>query len=247
MNGIRILLLMLLVFPCGQVLAEAGITLVTSAPTEDGGQTYTLTIKILMLMTALTFLPALMMMMTSFARIAIVLSIMRQAMGTPQTPSNQIILGLSLFLTFFIMAPVFDRAYNESLQPYLDDKITDQEALEKAKAPFRDFMMAQTRESDLALFANIAGLENIESPDDIPFSLLVPAFITSELKTAFQIGFLIFVPFIVIDLVVASVLMSMGMMMLSPMLIALPFKLMLFVLVDGWSLIISSLAASFAV
>lgn len=247
MNILRILLLTLLLFPCGQVLAEAGITLVTSSPTADGGQTYTLTIKILMLMTVLTFLPAMMMMMTSFARIAIVLSIMRQAMGTPQTPSNQIIIGLALFLTFFIMAPVFDRVYNESLQPYLDDKISDQVALEKAEMPFRDFMMAQTRESDLALFVNIAGLEEIESPNDVPFTVLVPAFITSELKTAFQIGFLIFVPFVVIDLVVASVLMSMGMMMLSPMLIALPFKLMLFVLVDGWSLIISSLAASFAV
>jgi flagellar biosynthetic protein FliP len=246
-SWVRILIFTLLLFPCGQVLAEAGITLVTSSPTADGGQTYTLTIKILMLMTVLTFLPALLLMMTSFARIAIVLSIMRQAMGTPQTPSNQIIIGLSLFLTFFIMAPVFDRTYNESLKPYLDDKISDQEALEKAEAPFRDFMMAQTRESDLSLFANIAGLEEIESPDDVPFTVLVPAFITSELKTAFQIGFLIFVPFVVIDLVVASVLMSMGMMMLSPMLIALPFKLMLFVLVDGWSLIISSLAASFAV
>lgn len=247
MNSFRLLLLLLLLFPFGQVFAEAGLTMVTSAPTQDGGQTYTLTIKILMLMTVLTFLPALMMMMTSFARIAIVLSILRQAMGTPQTPSNQIIIGLTLFLTFFIMAPVFDRTYNESIQPYLDDKITDQEALARAEIPFRDFMLAQTREGDLAMFANIAGLEEIASPDEVPFSLLVPAFVTSELKTAFQIGFLIFVPFVVIDLVVASVLMSMGMMMLSPMLIALPFKLMLFVLVDGWSLIITSLAASFSV
>ena len=247
LNLARISILFLLLFSFGEVFAEAGITLVTSAPTEDGGQTYTLTIKILMLMTALTFLPAMMMMMTSFARIAIVLSILRQAMGTPQTPSNQIIIGLTLFLTFFIMAPVFDRTYNESLEPYLNDKISDEEALKRAQIPFRDFMMAQTRESDLELFASISGIEDIESPDDVPFSMLVPAFVTSELKTAFQIGFLIFIPFVVIDLVVASVLMSMGMMMLSPMLIALPFKLMLFVLVDGWALIISSLTASFAV
>ena len=197
-------------------------------------------------MTLLTFLPAIVMMMTSFTRIVIVLTILKQALGTQQVPSGQIILGLSLFLSLFIMMPVLERTWNDAVSPYLDEKISGEVALQKAQAPIRTFMMAQTRESDLALFSGFANKEKFEKPEDVPMSILVPAFVTSELKTAFQIGFLIFVPFVVIDLVVASVLMSMGMMMLSPMLISMPFKLMLFVLVDGWSLIMSTLVASFS-
>lgn len=231
----------------GSAGAEQNLTLVTSSPTASGGQEYSVTLKILFLMTALTFIPAAVMMMTSFTRIIIVLSILRTALGTQQVPSSQIILGLALFLSMFIMMPVLEKSYNEAVEPYMNEKISGEVALEKVKGPIRLFMMEQTRESDLALFAGFANKEVFEKPDDIPFSILVPAFVTSELKTAFQIGFLIFVPFVVIDLVVASVLMSMGMMMLSPMLISMPFKLMLFVLVDGWSLIMGTLVASFAV
>ncbi len=228
-------------------LAEPGVQAVTAVAGADGEQTYSVTIRILLLMTALTFLPSAVIMMSAFARIVIVLSILRQALGTPTNPSTPIINGLALFLTLFVMAPVIERANTDALQPYLQEEISGEVALERAKAPFRSFMLAQTRGSDLALFAGLAGQEGYDDPDSVPFSTLVPAFVTSELKTAFQIGFMIFIPFVVIDLVVASVLMSMGMMMLSPMLISLPFKLMLFVLVDGWSLLISTLAASFAV
>lgn len=227
--------------------AEPGIQAVTASKNADGTQTYSVTIRILMLMTALTFLPAAILMMTSFARIVIVLSILRQALGTPQTPSTQIIVGLSLFLSFFVMSPVLDKTYNDALKPYLNDQITGEKALERAQKPFKAFMLAQTREADLALFSGLAGKQQEKAPDKVSFTTLIPAFIISELKTAFQIGFLIFIPFVVIDLVVASVLMSMGMIMLSPMLISLPFKLMLFVLVDGWSMIVRTLAASFAI
>lgn len=243
----RVLLLALLSLVSLTAYAEPNLTLVTSAPTASGGQEYSVTLKILFLMTALTFIPAVVMMMTSFTRIAIVLSILRTALGTQQVPSAQIILGLSLFLSLFIMMPVLERSYTDAVGPYLDEKISAEVALEKVKAPIHTFMLEQTRESDLALFSGFANTEGFENPEDIPFSILVPSFVTSELKTAFQIGFLIFVPFVVIDLVVASVLMSMGMMMLSPMLISMPFKLMLFVLVDGWSLIMSTLVASFAI
>ncbi len=230
------------------VLAESGLTLMTTKPTAEGGQTYSVTLQILMLMTALTFLPTALLMMTSFARIAIVLAILRQALGTPTTPSTQIIIGLSLFLTFFIMSPVLEGAYHDGVKPYMDEKIAADVAIERAVKPFHGFMLSQTRESDLALFYNLSGRdEALESPDKVPMSVLIPSFITSELKTAFQIGFLIFIPFVVIDLVVASTLMSMGMMMLSPMLISLPFKIMLFVLVDGWTMLMSTLASSFAV
>ncbi len=243
----KIFFLISLLFLSTAVLAEQNLTLVTSSPTATGGQEYSVTIKILFLMTALTFIPAAVMMMTSFTRIAIVLSILRTAIGTQQVPSAQIILGLSLFLSMFIMMPVIEKTYIDAIEPYLDEKISAEVALEKVKAPIHTFMMEQTRESDLALFSGFANIERFEKPEDIPMSILVPAFVTSELKTAFQIGFLIFVPFVVIDLVVASVLMSMGMMMLSPMLISMPFKLMLFVLVDGWSLIMSTLVSSFAI
>jgi flagellar biosynthetic protein FliP len=185
--------------------------------------------------------------MTSFTRIVIVLSILRQALGTAQTPSNQILIGLALFLTFFIMGPVLSEVYETALQPYLADEMSAQAAFAAAEIPVREFMLAQTRDDDLALFARISGQEGFEHEADVPFTLLMPAFATSELKTAFQIGFLLFIPFLVIDLVVASVLMSMGMMMLSPLIISLPFKIMLFVLVDGWALVLGTLATSFYV
>ncbi|MCI0668647.1 MAG: flagellar type III secretion system pore protein FliP [Methylococcaceae bacterium] len=225
--------------------AAPGIDALTVTGNQSGGQTYTVTIQILALMTLLTILPAMLFTMTAFTRVMIVLALLRQALGTAQTPSNQILLGLSLFLTIFIMLPVFDRVNEEAVQPYLNEQIDAKAALEKASVPFRSFMLRQTRETDLELFLRISGKEEIEAPEAVPFSVLLPAFVTSELKTAFQIGFLIFLPFLVIDLVVASVLMSMGMMMLSPLIISLPFKLMLFVLADGWTLIIEMLAASF--
>jgi flagellar biosynthetic protein FliP len=210
-----------------------------------GTQTYTLSIQILLLMTAFTLLPAALMMMTAFTRIIIVLAILRQALGLVQTPSSQTMLGLALFLTFFVMAPVFNKINSEALQPYLNDKLSFQDAAITASGPLRKFMLKQTRESDLALFAKISGNGNAKTLEEIPFPVLVPAFVTSELKTAFQFGFLLFIPFLIIDLVVASVLMSMGMMMLSPMIISLPFKIMLFVLVDGWNIVMGTLASSF--
>ncbi|ESS73341.1 flagellar biosynthetic protein FliP [Methyloglobulus morosus KoM1] len=229
------------------VFAAAGIQAVTVTTNAQGGQTYSVTLQILALMTALTVLPALLLTMTSFTRIVIVLSLLRQALGTGQAPSNQVLLGLSLFLTIFIMMPVFDKVNTDAVQPYLEEKIDVTTAMEKASGPFRQFMLKQTRESDLEMFIRISGNAELESAADVPFSLLMSAFVTSELKTAFQIGFLIFLPFLIIDLVVASVLMSMGMMMLSPMIVSLPFKIMLFVLADGWSLIMEMLAASFYV
>ena len=225
-------------------LSMPAITLSTDA---EGQQTYSVSLQILLLMSALSFIPAFVMMMTSFTRIIIVFAILRQALGLQQTPSSQILIGLALFLTLFIMAPVFERVNETALQPYLSEEMAPQQALEAASIPMRDFMLAQTRETDLELFVRLAKRTDLASPDDVPFHILVPAFVTSELKTAFQIGFMIFIPFLVIDLVVASVLMAMGMMMLSPLIISLPFKIMLFVLVDGWALIIGTLAASFAV
>ncbi|NNC65944.1 MAG: flagellar type III secretion system pore protein FliP [Gammaproteobacteria bacterium] len=211
-----------------------------------GGQTLSLSVQVLAFMTALTLLPALLLSMTSFTRIIIVLAILRQALGTPQTPPNQVLVGLALFLTMFVMAPVMTTAYNSAVEPYLAGEQQALQAAQLAFDPVREFMLSQMRESDLALFAGLSGHEDVDSPAELPISVLVPTFITSELKTAFQIGFLVFIPFLVIDLVVASVLMSMGMMMLSPMLISLPFKIMLFVMVDGWSLLLGTLASSFA-
>lgn len=225
--------------------AEATIPLLSVEPNSSGGTEYSVTIQILMLMTLLTLLPAALITMTSFTRILVVLAILRQALGTAQTPSNQILLGLSLFLTLFIMSPVLEQAYDTALKPYMEETMEFDEALANATIPFREFMLNQTREADLVMFAELGGYDGFETDDDIPLKVLLPSFLTSELKTAFQIGFLIFIPFLVIDLVVASVLMSMGMMMLSPMLISLPFKIMLFVLIDGWSLIVGTLAASF--
>jgi len=222
-----------------------GIPALSVITQEDGSQNYTVSIQILMLMTMLTVLPALLMMMTSFTRILVVFAILRQALGLQQTPSNQILLGLALFLSLFIMAPVLQQINETALQPYLGEQMSAGQALEQAELPVRNFMMAQTRESDLSLFLDIADVQEVGAPEDIPFTVLVPAFVTSELKTAFQIGFMLFIPFLVIDLVVASVLMAMGMMMLSPIIISLPFKIMLFVLVDGWAMVIGTLAASF--
>ncbi len=242
---IRLLVTLSILFIPMLAQAAPGIPAVTLTTGADGGQNYTVTLQILALMTILTLLPAALMMMTSFTRIIIVLSILRQAMGVQSTPSNQVLIGLSLFLTFFIMHPVFDNAYQNGVKPYMDGEIEVLDAIDRASGPFKDFMLAQTRESDIELFASIAGHGEINNAKEVPFSILLPSFVTSELKTAFQIGFLIFIPFLIIDLVVASVLMAMGMMMLSPMLISLPFKLMLFVLIDGWALLMGTLASSF--
>lgn len=248
-NKLRIATVLLIVGLCWPMTtwAAPGLEALTVTTNGKGGQTYSVTIQVLALMTVLTLLPAMLFAMTSFTRVMIVLALLRQAIGTQQTPSNQILLGLSLFLTLFIMMPVFERVNQEAVKPYLEEQINIMTAFEKAVVPFRKFMLKQTRETDLQMFARISGHEQFAAPDDVPLTLLLPAFVTSELKTAFQIGFLIFLPFLVIDLVVASVLMSMGMMMLSPLIISLPFKIMLFVLADGWSLIIETLAASFYV
>ncbi|GAA4348543.1 flagellar type III secretion system pore protein FliP [Variovorax defluvii] len=222
-----------------------GLPGLTSTPGPGGSQTWSLSVQTLVLLTSLTFLPALLLSMTSFTRILIVLGLLRTALGTQSAPPNQILVGLSLFLTFFVMAPVFDKAYDEAYKPLSENKISAERALELGVAPFKTFMLRQTRENDLALFAKLAKAPAMEGPEDVPLRILLPSFVISELKTAFQIGFTIFIPFLIIDLVVASVLMSMGMMMVPPASIALPFKLMLFVMADGWQLLIGALAQSF--
>lgn len=247
MKRLLCLLTLMLGFSPLLAMAEPGLAALKVEPGENGAETYTVTIQVLMFMTALSLLPAALMMMTSFTRIIIVLAILRQALGTQSSPSNQVLIGLALFLSLFVMMPVFDQVYDEALGPYMEEQIPAQEALSRAAVPFRSFMLGQTRDDDLMLFANISNAPQFETADDVPFSLLLPAFVTSELKTAFQIGFMILIPFLVIDLVVATLLMSMGMMMLSPMIISLPFKIMLFVLIDGWSLVMGTLAASFTV
>jgi len=242
----RSLALLVLLAPASLALAQVGgLPAITSNPTSGGGTTYSLTIQTLLLMTALTFIPAVVLMMTGFTRIIIVLSLLRHAMGTQTSPPNQVIVGLSLFLTFFVMSPVLEKVYTDAYVPLAENKINILQAADRAAIPMRGFMLKQTRESDLALFAGIAKIDKIEKPEDTPLRILVPAFVISELKTAFQIGFIVFIPFLVIDMVVASLLMSMGMMMMSPVMVALPFKLMLFVLVDGWHLVIGSLIQSF--
>lgn len=226
--------------------AEAGgLSAITSAPAAGGGQNYSLSIQTLIFLTALGFIPAVLLMMTGFTRIIIVLSLLRQALGTQSSPPNQVLIGLALFLTLFVMGPVFDKIYADAYQPYSENKISMQEALEKGVAPLKQFMLKQTREADLALYVKLSRTPQLQGPEEVPLRVLVPAFVTSELKTAFQISFAIFIPFLIIDMVVASVLMSMGMMMVSPSIVSLPFKLMLFVLVDGWQLLIGSLAQSF--
>ncbi len=218
---------------------------VTSSPAPGGGQTYSLSLQTLLLLTALSVLPAALLMMTSFTRIIIVLSLLRQALGTQTAPPNQVLIGLALFLTLFVMGPVFDKIYVDAYQPLSENKITMTEALERGAAPLKTFMLKQTRQTDLALYVKLSNTPQLNGPEDVPLRVLIPAFITSELKTAFQISFAIFIPFLIIDMVVASILMSMGMMMMSPAIVSLPFKLMLFVLVDGWQLLIGSLAQSF--
>ncbi len=203
------------------------------------------TMQVLLLLTVLSLAPAILLMTTAFTRIVIVLSFVRQAMGTQQVPPNQIIIGLALFLTFFIMAPAFDRINDTALQPYMKKQINQEQALQLAVAPLREFMLSQTAEKDIGLLLEISGRENPQSSDELPTMTLIPAFMLSELKRAFQMGFMIYIPFLVIDMVVASILMSMGMMMLPPVIISLPFKLLLFVLVDGWNLVVASMVKSF--
>jgi flagellar biosynthetic protein FliP len=227
------------------VAPVAGIPAFAVQNSGGGAQTYTLTIQLLALMTAITLLPAVLLMMTSFTRIIIVLSILRQALGAGNSPPNQVLLGLALFLTLFVMAPVVEKIRTDAVTPYMAGTIETAEALSRGVEPLKTFMLEQTRESDIAAFVRMSGGQGYATPKDVPLTMLAPAFVTSELKTGFQIGFLLFIPFVIIDLVVASVLMSMGMMMLSPALISLPFKLMLFVLVDGWTLVMGSLASSF--
>ena len=238
-------LALLLAAPLALAADPLSIPAITLSNTPDGQQEYSVSLQILLIMTALSFIPAFVILMTSFTRIIIVFSILRQALGLQQTPSNQLLTGMALFLTMFIMAPVFDRVNQDALQPYLKEQMTAQQAIDKAQGPLKDFMLAQTRQSDLDLFMRLSKRTDIAGPDQVPLTILVPAFVTSELKTAFQIGFMIFIPFLIIDMVVASVLMAMGMMMLSPLIISLPFKIMLFVLVDGWALIMGTLASSF--
>ncbi len=237
--------LFLLCWTASAFAQSSGLPALTSTPGAGGSQTWTLSIQTLLLLTSLTFLPAVLLMMTGFTRIIIVLSLLRQAIGTPTSPPNQVLVGLALFLTLFVMAPVLDRIHAEAYQPYAENKITFNQALEKGVVPLRGFMLRQTREADLMLFIKLSAEPPPARAEDVPLKILVPAYVTSELKTAFQIGFIVFIPFLIIDMVVASVLMSMGMMMVSPALIALPFKIMLFVLVDGWNLLIGSLAQSF--
>lgn len=239
-------LLALLCVASGSAVAQgAGANLPLVIGQGAQGTSYSVPIQTLLFFTALSFLPAILLMMTGFTRIVIVLSLLRQALGTQSAPPNQVVVGLSLFLTFFVMGPTLDRVYQDAYVPYTTNAATFEQAMERAEKPMREFMLKQTRQSDFALFARLARLGPEVTAANAPIRVLVPAFVTSELKSAFQIGFMIFIPFLVIDIVVSSVLMSLGMMMLSPVLVALPFKLMLFVLADGWNLLIGSLAASF--
>ena len=245
--GLTALLLLGALVAVPALAQDLSLPAFSSKPAAGGGQTYTLSVQTLLTLTALSFLPSVLLLMTSFTRIIIVLSLLRQALGAQSTPSNQVLIGLSLFLTLFVMSPVLDRIYTEAYQPLAEDKIGFSEALEKGTVPLRAFMLRQTRETDLALFARIANQPPLQDASQVPLKILIPAYVTSELKTAFQIGFLVFLPFLIIDMVVASVLMSMGMVLMSPVAISLPFKLMLFVLADGWGLLIGSLVQSFRV
>lgn len=238
---------LILLFLSPVVAANTGLPALTVTDNPDGTQDYSITLQVLALMTMLSFIPAIVIMMTSFTRVIIVLGILRQAIGLQSSPPNQVLVGLALFLTFFIMAPVFEEINDTAIQPYISEEITARQAFDVAHLPLKAFMLQQTRVKDIATFAEIAGYETLNGPDDVPMRVLIPAFVTSELKTAFQIGFMLFIPFLILDLVVASVLMAMGMMMLSPMMVSLPFKLMLFVLVDGWNLTMGTLATSFGV
>jgi flagellar biosynthetic protein FliP len=239
-------LILAIAFLPGIAMAQqAGIPALTSTPLPGGGQAYSLSLQTLLLMTSISFLPAALLMMTSFTRIIIVLSLLRQALGTQTAPPNQVMVGLALFLTLFIMTPVLDKMYTDAYIPLQENKLTMSQAIDKGIEPLKQFMMRQTRQADLALYVKLSNTPDLQGPEDVSLRILVPAFVTSELKTAFQISFAIFIPFLIIDMVVASVLMSMGMMMVSPAIVSLPLKLMLFVLVDGWQLLIGSLAQSF--
>ncbi len=224
--------------------ANLDMTAFTVKTNPDGTQDYSLSMQVLILMTLLSFIPSIVVMMTSFTRIIIVLGILRQAIGLQTSPSNQILVGIAFFLSIYIMTPVFDETYTEAIEPYLNEQITAREAFAKGQEPIRRFMISQTRESDLSAFTEFANIQ-VDEVEKLPLRVVIPAFIVSELKTAFQIGFMLFLPFLIIDLVVASILMAMGMMMLSPMIVSLPFKLMLFVLVDGWTLIMGTLMSSY--
>jgi flagellar biosynthetic protein FliP len=228
-----------------EAFAQATLPAITSAPGAGGTTTWSLSIQTLLTLTSLTFIPAGLLMMTSFTRIIIVFSLLRHALGTQTSPSAQVLLGLTLFLTFFIMSPTLQRVYDEAYVPFTENRLNFPDAVERAAVPMRAFMLKQTREADLGLFVRLARIDKIEKPEETPMRVLIPAFVISELKTAFQIGFLIFIPFLVIDMVVASTLMAMGMMMMSPIMVSLPMKLMLFVLVDGWHLVVGSLVQSF--
>ena len=245
-NNLRfVFLALLLCLAIPQIALAQAMPALTSSSAPGGGTQWSLSIQTLLLLTGLTFLPAIVLMMTSFTRIIIVLSLLRQALGTQSTPPNMVLVGLSLFLTFFIMSPVLDKIYSDAYIPLSENRIGFAEALDRGAVPLRAFMLKQTREADLTLFIKISKQPKPESADKVPMRVLIPAFVTSELKTAFQIGFIVFIPFLIIDMVVASVLMSMGMMMMSPVIVALPFKIMLFVMVDGWNLLIGSLVRSF--
>ena len=239
-----------LLLPNAALAAEADpigtLTALTLESSDGTQQSLSISIQVLLAMTALTVLPSMLIMLTAFTRIVVVFAILRQALGLQQTPSNQVLVGLALFLSIFIMLPVFEQINEIALQPYLDDQLEMREAVTEASQPVREFMLRQMRDTDLDMFMSIAAHEAVTDPKDVDFFVMVPAFMTSELKTAFQMGFMLFIPFLVIDMVVASVLMSMGMMMLSPLIVSLPFKLMLFVLVDGWVLVMGALTTSFA-
>lgn len=244
---LRIFLLLLALLSPAVFADNSAMSALQITTNPDGSQEYSVTLQVLAMMTALSFIPAMLIMMTSFTRIIIVLAILRQAMGLMQSPSNQVLTGIALFLTFFIMAPTFKQINDQALQPYLKEEMTSLQAFDAAIKPMKAFMLQQTRVKDLETFAEIAGHPAVASNADYPITIVIPAFVTSELKTAFQIGFMIFIPFLIIDLVVASVLMAMGMMMLSPMIVSLPFKLMMFVLVDGWLLVMGTLANSYGI
>lgn len=241
----NVVLFVLLVLLPEMAWANDALQALTVKTNADGVQEYSVTLQVLIMMTALSFIPAAVIMMTSFTRIIVVLAILRQAIGLQQTPSSQLLVGMALFMSIFIMAPIYKQIDDRAIQPYLNEELTSVQALDQAKEPLKAFMLSQTRISDLETFAKIAGYEQLDSPEDTPFIVVIPAFITSELQTAFIIGFMFFIPFLIVDLVVASVLMAMGMMMLSPMIVSLPFKIMLFVLVDGWSLVMGTLARSY--
>lgn len=236
--------LILFLLPSESIAANLDISAFTVKTNPDGTQDYSLSLQVVILMTLLSFLPSILVMMTSFTRIVIVLAILRQAIGLQTSPSNQVLIGIAFFMTIFVMTPVFDDMYTQAIEPYMNDKIQARDAFEIAQKPLHKFMLDQTRMSDLNAFSEFANIK-IDKLEDVPMRVVIPAFIVSELKTAFQIGFMLFLPFLIIDLVVASILMAMGMMMLSPMIVSLPFKLMLFVLVDGWSLIMGTLMSSF--